>query len=145
KRGYDLLREYVDEGLAGDLFDRRPDFQNMLKDAQAHEFEYIVVDEPSRLSRQDPVEFIEKVVAPLRRAGVRVDCVSSGLMDYSSLAGVILTTVAADKSSGESKNLSRRVLSRIADKARQGIWVGGIVPYGLRAVPDGPYRKLVLG
>jgi DNA invertase Pin-like site-specific DNA recombinase len=145
KRGYDLLREYVDEGLAGDLFDRRPDFQEMLKAAQAREFEYIVVDEPSRLSRQDPVEFIEKVVAPLRRAGVRVDCVSSGLMDYSSLAGVILTTVVADKSSGESRNLSRRVLSRIADKARQGIWVGGIVPYGLRAVPDGPYRKLVLG
>jgi site-specific DNA recombinase len=145
KQGYRLLREYADEGVAGDVFDRRPEFQKMLKAAQAREFDCIVVDEPSRLSRQDPVEFIEKVVAPLRHAGVRVDCVSTGLMDYTSLAGVILTTVAADKSSGESKNLSRRVLSRIADKAPKGVWVGGIVPYGLRAVQDGDYRKLVLG
>src|SRR5262249_18855397 len=57
-RGYRLLREYTDEGIAGDIFDRRPDFQQMLQAAQHREFEVIVVDEPSRLSRQNPIELI---------------------------------------------------------------------------------------
>ena len=66
-RGYRVIREYTDEGIAGDVFDRRPDFQEMLAAAGRGEFEVIVVDEPSRLSRQNPIDLIEKVIAPLRR------------------------------------------------------------------------------
>jgi DNA invertase Pin-like site-specific DNA recombinase len=37
-RGYRVVQEYVDEGIAGDVFDRRPDFQKMLAAAGRGEF-----------------------------------------------------------------------------------------------------------
>ncbi len=82
RQGYQHAGDYVDEGIAGDVFDKRPDFQRLLRDAAAGKFDVIAVDEPSRLSRQNPVELIEKVIAPLRRAGVKIDTVSKGPLDY---------------------------------------------------------------
>jgi DNA invertase Pin-like site-specific DNA recombinase len=156
RMGYTIVAEYKDEGLAGDLFEKRPGFQQLLKDAPRGKFKRIVVDEQSRLSRQDKNEFIALVIYPLQKARVQLDAANKGPVDYDSLAGGIMAMIDADKASGESKNLSRRVLSRILNKARAGIWVGGIVPYGMCAVRDErfleptsgksrPIRKLVPG
>jgi DNA invertase Pin-like site-specific DNA recombinase len=136
QKGYELVAEYQDEGIAGDEFARRGGFQRLLKDAAAGKFATILVDEPSRLSRQDPIEFIVKIVDPLRRAGVAVDTVASGPLDYESLAGVILSVVHADKSSGESKALSRRVLTGLLERAKLGRQAPAITPYGFRAERD---------
>jgi DNA invertase Pin-like site-specific DNA recombinase len=93
-RGYELTgAPYIDEGIAGDVFDRRPAFQKLLRDAAGGKFDVIVCDEPSRLSRQHPVDVIELMVAPLRRCGVKLDSASKGPVDYDSLAGLILLTV----------------------------------------------------
>jgi DNA invertase Pin-like site-specific DNA recombinase len=134
RQGYVIMGEYQDDGIAGDEFDRRPGFQKLLADAKAGKFQTILVDEPSRFSRQDPIELIAKVVHPLRNAGVRVDTASNGPLDYESLAGIILSVVHADKASGETKTLSRRVLTGLLKKARAGAWTGGIVPYALKVV-----------
>ncbi len=132
QKGYELAGEYADEGIAGDEFLKRSGFQRLLRDAAAGKFAVVLVDEPSRLSREDPIDFIVKVVDPLRRAGVRVDTVSAGPLDYESLAGIILSVVHADKSSGETKTLSRRTLAGMARLAKDGLWFGWICPYGLR-------------
>jgi DNA invertase Pin-like site-specific DNA recombinase len=134
RHDYSVVGEFCDEGVAGDEFEKRSGFQQLLKAAQRGEFGIILVDEPSRLSRQDPIDFIVKVVEPLRKAGVLVDTVSAGPLDYESLAGIILSVVHADKASGETKNLSRRVLTGLLNKALAGSWTGGIVPYALRRV-----------
>jgi site-specific DNA recombinase len=104
----------------------------LLKAAAAREFDVIVLDEPSRLSRQDPVDFIEKVVAPLRRAGVRIDTVATGPRDWNSLVGILMTTIEAEKSSSECKTMSRRVLGDMVLSARAGTHFGWMRPYGLR-------------
>jgi DNA invertase Pin-like site-specific DNA recombinase len=133
-RGYHLTHEYVDEGIAGDVFDRRPDFQKMLAAAAREEFDVILVDEPSRLSRQNPIELIEKVIAPLRRSGTKIDTASKGPLDYESLAGIIMMTVHAHKSADEAVDLSRRVLGGMIKKAKDGLFYGWICPYGLRII-----------
>jgi DNA invertase Pin-like site-specific DNA recombinase len=135
-RGYQVVAEYKDEGIAGDVFDRRPDFQKMLAAAGRKEFDVILVDEPSRLSRQNPIELIEKVIAPLRRSGIKIDTVSKGMLDYESLAGLIMMTVHAHKSEDESRDLSRRVLGGLIRRASAGTWFGWICPYGLRIERD---------
>jgi predicted site-specific integrase-resolvase len=84
-RGYRIIADFKDEGIAGDEFDRRSDFQKMLAAAGRQEFEVIVVDEPSRLSRQNVIELIEKVITPLRRSGVRIDTAAKGPLDYDSV------------------------------------------------------------
>ena len=124
-KGYQKVMEEADEGIAGDVFgDRRPGLQRILAAAKNKEIDVIVVDEPSRLSRQDPVEAIEKIVAPLKRAGVKVDTVSKGLQDYDTLAGLIMMTVDQHKSVEESKDLSRRVLTAIVRRVKAGNWFG---------------------
>jgi DNA invertase Pin-like site-specific DNA recombinase len=133
-RGYRVVKEYADEGIAGDEFDRRTDFQKMLAAAGRGEFGVIVVDEPSRLSRQNPIDLIEKVIAPLRRHGIKLDTVSKGPLDYESLAGIIMMTVHACKSEDEVKDLSRRTLGGILQRALAGEWFGWACPYGLRVV-----------
>jgi site-specific DNA recombinase len=133
-RRYRVMAEYADEGIAGDVFDRRPEFQKMLAAAGRGEFGVILVDEPSRLSRQNPIELLETVIAPLRRHGVKIDTVSKGPLDYGSLAGLIMMTVHAHKSEDESRDLSRRVLGGLARRALAGEWFGWVCPYGLRVV-----------
>jgi DNA invertase Pin-like site-specific DNA recombinase len=135
-RGYQLAAEFRDEGIAGDVFDRRPDFRRLLAAAQRREFDVIVVDEPSRLSRQNPIDLIEKVIAPLRRSGVRIDTASKGPLDYESLAGLIMMTVHAHRSEEESRDLSRRTLGGIAQRARDGTYFGWMIPFGLRLVRE---------
>jgi DNA invertase Pin-like site-specific DNA recombinase len=135
-RGYRVAGEYVDEGIAGDEFGKRSDFQRLLRDAAAGRFDVIVVDEPSRLSRQDPIDQIAKVIAPLRDAGVRLDSASRGPLDYESLPDLILTAVNASKSADEVRELSRRVLGSLAGRAREGRWFGGMPPFGLRVLRD---------
>jgi DNA invertase Pin-like site-specific DNA recombinase len=133
-RGYRIVADFTDEGISGDEFDRRSGFQKMLAAAGRREFEAIVVDEPSRLSRQNVIELIEKVIAPLRRSGVRIDTASKGPLDYDSLAGIIMMTVHAHKSEDEARDLSRRVMGGQARRAKAGALFVGIVPYGLRVV-----------
>jgi DNA invertase Pin-like site-specific DNA recombinase len=137
RQGYEPAGEpYVDEGVAGDVFDKRPGFQRLLRDAAAGRFDVIVVDEPSRLSRQNPIDLIEKVIAPLRRSKVKLDTASKGPLDYESLAGLIMMTVHASKAEDETHDLSRRVLGGIARKAKAGAWFGWAPPYGLRMVRE---------
>jgi DNA invertase Pin-like site-specific DNA recombinase len=137
KRKYGaLLAEYQDEGIAGDEFDRRSGFQRLLRDAQAGKFNVLVVDEPSRLSRQNLIDLVEKVIAPLRRARVRIDTVSKGELDYESLPGIIMMAVHAHKASEEVNDLSRRTLGGMAKLAQAGRWFGWACPYGLRVIRD---------
>ena len=129
RKNYVIVREYVDEGIPGDRMDR-PDFQRLLADAGRGLFSRIVVDEPSRLSRSDPLTFLAEVARPLRDARVTVDSVSDGEQDWTDLASLILATVRADRSAGEVRTLSRRVLGGCLRALGAGGLPGGVPPYG---------------
>jgi site-specific DNA recombinase len=134
--GYRMAGEYVDEGIAGDEFDKRGGLQRLLRDAAAGRFDVVLVDEPSRLSRQSPIDLIEKLIAPLRRAGVGIDTASNGPLDYDDLAGLLMTAIHAHKSEDESRKLSRRTLGEMGLRAREGRWFGWMAPFGLRVLRD---------
>jgi DNA invertase Pin-like site-specific DNA recombinase len=132
KKGYVIIGEpYKDEGIAGDVFDKRLAFQQLLKDAREGRFDVIVCDEWSRLSRQDPLDFSATVARPLRDANVTLDTVAEGPQRWDDLAQLILMTVKADKSQGESRTRSYRTLTGMADHARRSA-VLGPAPYGYK-------------
>jgi DNA invertase Pin-like site-specific DNA recombinase len=127
-------REYVDEARRG-WDDTRPGFRQLLADAQNKKFDVIVVDECSRLSRDEPVEFFGEVVWPLKRAGVRLYSVAEGgLQDWNNLPGVMLTAVYQDRSSGDSKKTAWRVTSNYMTLAAEGRIDLGRPPYGYKRV-----------
>ncbi len=136
KQGYELVAEYVDEGIAGDEFTRRDGFQRLLRDAKAGKFSVIVCDELTRISRQEIVEFIAKVVHPLKEAAVTVDSAAEGPQGWDGVVEIIMLAVRQDKSAGESPRMARRVMAShllLADKAG---YTGGPPPYGYNLVPD---------
>jgi DNA invertase Pin-like site-specific DNA recombinase len=136
RQGYTIVATHADEGIAGDEFDRRPGFQRLLKDAQAGKFDVIVADELSRLSRQQVIDFIAKVVHPLKEAGVAVDTVAEGPQGWDDVVQIITLAIRQDKSSAESAKMARRVMTSHLLLANKGGYTGGPPPYGYLLVPD---------
>jgi site-specific DNA recombinase len=164
RKGYAVSDDttYTDEGIAGDEFEKRPGLQRLLRDAAAGKFDVVVVDEVSRLSRQDFTEFVACVAHPLKLAGVTLDAVSEGPLGWEEVADLLKLTIHQTAASGESKRLSRRVLTGQFNLARQGRLLGGVRPFGykveyetvelpgkapkvlpLRLVPDGFKAEIV--
>jgi DNA invertase Pin-like site-specific DNA recombinase len=132
KKGYEAVAEYVFDGIPGDLINDHPTWKRLLRDAQAGLWSVLLVDEPSRLSRELPEDFIGDVYRPLKRAQITVDSVAKGVQDWQSLAGLIMTAIDAHRSSQEVRDLAHRSLGGILKQARAGRWFGGMTPYGLR-------------
>jgi site-specific DNA recombinase len=129
EKGYRIFQEYKDEGKRG-WDDTRPGFQALLADAKVGKFDVIVVDEVSRLSRNETVDYIATVVHPLRQAGVTLDSVAEGVQDWDELYGIIMTAVRQDKSKQETVTLGRRTATGQAKKALEGKMFSGRAPFG---------------
>jgi DNA invertase Pin-like site-specific DNA recombinase len=152
RKRYQIVREYVDEGVSGGEILKSRDFQRMLRDAQTGAFEVIVCDDKDRFGRFDAIDLGE-VVAPLRRKGVRLDAVAQGLVDWESFSGRITDAVLQEAKNLEQEAISRRVLTNQLLKAQKGVTTGGRPPYGYRweaggdglnrLVPDGHKAEVV--
>lgn len=139
---YEVVTRYADLGHHG-ADDDRPEFQQMLRDAAAGKFDIIVIDEPSRLSRSDPLDFAAVVAKPLRDAGVKVHPASTGVVtDWDDIAHFIMSAVTQHTSNKEVVTASRRMVTKLAAKVANADYVNA-VPYGLEVHwvgPDGEVR-----
>lgn len=133
--GYNIFKVYEDLGMRG-WDSTRPQFQAMLRDADANLIDIIVVDELSRLSRMDAIEFFSKVASPLRNVGVSIDTVAGGPLDWNDLPGLLMVTIGQHTASAESVTLSRRTATGMLNKAMQGKMFPGQPPYSYRYIKD---------
>ncbi len=157
KHGYRVVREYADDGWSGND-PNRPDFNRMVKDAaDRRDFELILVWSLDRFGRFDVID-AGRFVAPLRDAGVSVETLDKGRVDWNDFTGRLLLTIELEGSKEYLLKLSRNVLRSMHGRAARGFFLGGPVPFGYRAVevppeeipPDllaskRPPRKLVPG
>lgn len=128
ERGYAIQEIYCDFGTPGDERSR-PEFLRLLTDARAGKIDVVLIDEPSRLSRMRPSEYIAESIYPLALTGVRLETISSGDLSWHTLAELIMVAIYAHHSSEEVRNLSRRTLDGMANLVRKGWWHGD-VPLG---------------
>src|SRR5262249_33057272 len=143
RQGYALLPDaYVDEGIAGDEVERRPAFQRLLRDAHKGKFDVILCDDADRFSRLDSIRY-GQIVAPLRDAGIRLETVAQGPVNWFDTLPLLNTAMVAAFKREESKATSRRVLTRQMVMAREGKWAAGNVAYGY--AKDADTGKLKLG
>jgi DNA invertase Pin-like site-specific DNA recombinase len=129
RHGYGVVAEFSDEGISGSEIERRPGFQRMLREARSGAFQGIVCDDKDRFGRFDSIDLGE-IVAPLRRKGVWLETVSQGRADWQSFAGRISDAAAQEAKNLEQESISRRVLSGMILKAREGKPTGGRPLYG---------------
>src|SRR5262245_10218325 len=144
RHGYVIVATYQDDAIAGDHVQKRKGFCQMLEDAKRGRFQVILCDSKDRFGRFDLIDAGE-VIAPLRRAGVKLHTAAEGLIDWGSFAGRITDAVLQEAKQLETRELSRRVASKVLLKVQRGEWVPAVPPYGLKvALADGR-KRLVPG
>lgn len=121
--GYEIVAEYVDEGVSG-VKTSRAAFDQMLKDAFSRKFDMLMVTELSRLSRR--TRHLLETVETLQDR--RIDLyVHNQQIDTSTATGKLFFTVASAFMEFERDNIAERVKSGISNyrKKHGGNWVGG--------------------
>jgi site-specific DNA recombinase len=144
RQGYIIVRTYEDDAIAGDHVEKRKGFCRMLEDAKRGLFSVILCDSKDRFGRFDLIDAGE-VIAPLRRAGVRLHTAAEGLIDWDSFAGRITDAILQEAKRQEVRELSRRIASKMLMKVQNGTWVPAVAPYGLKVVEADGRKRLVPG
>ena len=124
---YTVVGEYIDRALTGTR-DARPDFQRMIRDAEKHQFQLVIVWKLDRFARNRYDSAIYK--ARLKKSGVRVVSVMENITDGPE--GVILEGLLESMAEYYSANLSENVRRGQKESVSKGWFLGGHPPYGYR-------------
>jgi len=132
RHGYKIVHEYRDEGISGDATAKRKAFQRMIADAPGGDFDRILCWDQDRFGRFDMIE-AGRWISPLRDAGVSLETVAQGLIDWNDFAGRLIYAVAQEGKHQFLQDLSRNVVRGLTDKAANGRgYTGGPTPFGYR-------------
>ncbi len=124
---------FVDDGISGAIFKRRPGLVRLLSAAEAKAFDVLVMSEPSRLGReQTETNFLLKRLAD---AGVQVwYYLEDRRAQLDTAVGKFIEAVHAFGSELEREKIRQRTLDGMLKRAQAGYSTGGSV-YGYRSVP----------
>ena len=137
QNGYTIVKTYVDEAKSATT-DRRPSFQQMIKDSSNHEFDVLLVHKLDRFARNRYDSAVYKL--ELKKNGVSVHSVLENL--DSSPEGIILESVLEGMSEYYSQNLARETMKGMKETALQCKHTGGKPPLGYDV--DATTRRLVI-
>ncbi len=130
--GLTLLKIYIDDGYSGTK-DERPAFKQLLADAEAKQFQVVIVHKFDRWAR-NTVLLLSTIKAMTDRGQSFVSI--SEQIDCSTAAGKMMLTIIASTAQFHSDNLSTEVKKGIREKVQQGFWHGPY-PTGYSKGPDG--------
>ena len=130
----ELINTYADEGISGTT-DNRPQFQQMIKDAELGAFEYVIVHKLDRFSRSKYDSAIYK--RKLKLLNVQLLSVLENL--DGSPESLILESVLEGMSEYYSRNLSREVKKGMRENALKCKFNGGTPPLGYDVDDDKNY------
>jgi site-specific DNA recombinase len=129
RKGYHVRREYVDPGISGDATEKRTQFLQMREDASKGEFAIILCWDQDRFGRFDLLE-AGHWITPFRNAGVRLETVAQGEIDWNDFAGRMIYGIQQEAKHQFLRDLARNSLRGLIDRAKTGIWVAGKPPFG---------------
>ncbi len=131
--GFQIVGTYIDRALTATT-DRRPQFQQMIKDSEKGMFDVIVVWKLDRFARNRYDSAVYK--QRLKNNGVRVMSAMENIDD--SPEGVLMESVLEGFAEYFSRDLSQKVQRGMRETAAKHK-VTGIVPYGYKKSPEGTY------
>lgn len=133
--------EYTDEGRSGKSIIGRNGFQEMLDDIVARKdgVSFVLVYKLSRFGRN--VADILSTLKTMRFYGVHLICVADNI-DSSLESGRLIISILGAVAEIERDNILAQTLAGRKEKARQGLFNGGVTPYGYKL--DKETGKLVL-
>src|ERR1700710_2935018 len=129
--GWTLIRSrYDDGGYSGGSTDR-PDLQKLLDDIRARRIDVIVVYKVDRLTRS--LADFAKLVELFDAHQVSFVSVTQAFNTTTSM-GRLTLNVLLSFAQFEREVIGERIRDKIAASKKKGIWMGGFVPLGYRAV-----------
>ena len=142
-RGWRLGEVYCDDGVSGTLpLEARPAGARLLSDARAGKFKALVVYKADRIGRDVLVN--EMAARALHdELGVGVHGVAESI-ELGTPIGRAMFTFQSAIGKLERENTLRRSRDATHRLAREGTWLGGIVPYGYRVEGKDREARLVL-
>src|SRR5262249_9514152 len=134
KEGVRIVGEFEDPGIAGGEVENRPGLQAMLEFCEQRfrlgdPAEAVLVWDPDRLSRASSIK-TSAVLSRLEECGVtRLLTASDGWVDLEDATHRVLYLLKQDLArEGFSAGLARNTLRGMAERAAQGLWLGGPIP-----------------
>ena len=131
----EITEIYKDDGITGTLpLGDRPAGSQLLQDARDGKFKLLLIFKLDRLGRSTRV--ILDAVHDLDSMGVLVRSMTEPF-DTSNPSGKFLLTILAGVADLERSNILQRMDMGATRAAKEGKWLGGIVPYGYLKNDDG--------
>ena len=126
-----VIHDYIDRSISGRT-DDRPQFRQMIKDAEKGQFKYVICYQTSRFARDkyDAVVYKKR----LKKYGVKV--IYSKMNIPEGPEGMILESVLEALDEYYSEELKQKVMRGMYDNALQGKASGGSIPFGLKLDKD---------
>ncbi len=133
---------YSDDGITGTIaLGERPQGARLLRDARAGKFDTVFIYNVRRLGRD--ARHILNAVFDLEEAGLKVQSITEPF-DTSTPAGRFFLTILAGEAGFDRDIFVELSIAATDRHARDGAWLGGIVPYGYRVVGKKKDARLVV-
>src|SRR5579883_96881 len=133
---------YEDDGVSGMIpLDLRLAGSRLLADARAGKFDTILVYRLDRFGREP--RLILNAVNDLESLGIQVKSMTEPF-DTGNPAGRFLLTILSAVAGLERDTIIQRSMEGTNRLAREGAWLGGIVPYGYHVVGKDRNARLVV-
>ena len=149
KDRYQVVEEYLDEGKSGSKnTKKRTGFLGMIEDLchgkHKGKVKVVLCLDLSRFGRLDTITGAEYKKS-LRRAGVRLETVNEGIIDWSTMTGRIMDSVLSESHNAFALLVGKKGLEGRIAKTKAGQFNGGSVPYGcFKHVMDDQGNELVI-
>lgn len=124
---------YEDLGWARAAADKRPAFQRLLRDADDGKIKWIVCDALDRFGTKNKHQLVSYLYR-LQEADCKLFTVNDKEWTSEDLLTLIEAGVEGEKSEGEGRSKSERVIEKARQKAKRGEWLGGKIPYAMEVV-----------
>ncbi len=136
--GWEIVKEFEEKGVSGYKVSAkdRDAILDLQEAALNKEFDVLLVFMFDRIGRiDDETPFIVEWF--VKTAGVEVWSVKEGEQRFDSHVDKLTNYIRFWQASGESEKTSMRIKTRMQQLYLDGLYTGGLIPYGYRLVPSG--------
>lgn len=130
KHGLDIIHIYADHHISGKSAENRAELQQMLRDAEKRQFDFVICWKVDRLGRNREELVLNKL--KLKHCGVRVAYAEETIPDGPE--GIILESLMEGLAEYYSADLRQKILRGKRESAIKGYAVTGIAPLGYKIV-----------
>jgi DNA invertase Pin-like site-specific DNA recombinase len=136
ERGWSLVAWYADEGVSAHTDDitKRPAFHQLVRDAERHQFDAVIVHKLDRFARSVVVAL--STFKQLNDLGISFLSLSEQGMDFTTPMGKVLFGMLALLAEYYSENLGLETKKGKAERKAKGLH-NGLVPFGYRSIDGG--------